>query len=172
MASYYRRFIRNFAQIATPLHRLTEGKPKKSDKVDWSPQCEEAFQDLKTKLVLASVLQVYDATKPIVIGPDASDFAIGAVLQQPTEEDPKLMRPVAYFSQNLKAAAKNYAANEREFLAIVSALQEWRCYVEGLHIDLYTDHKPLTYIPDQKRVANRLQRWAEEIQHLRHYLPL
>jgi RNase H-like domain found in reverse transcriptase len=82
------------------------------------------------------------------------------VLQQPTDEDPKLMRPVVYFSQKLKAAQRNYAANEREFLATVAALQEWRCYVEGLHVDLYTDHKPLTHISDQTRVATRLQRWA------------
>jgi hypothetical protein len=102
MASYYRRFIRDFAKIATPLHRLTEGTPKKSDKVDWSPQCEEAFQELKAKLGSAPVLQMYDANKPIVIETDASDFTIGAVLQQPSQEDPKVMRPVAFFSQNLK----------------------------------------------------------------------
>lgn len=124
MASYYRRFIRDFARIATLVHRLTEGKTKRSEKLNWASQCEEASQELKIKLVSAPVLQMYNASKPIVIETGALDFAIGAVLEQPSHEEPKVMRSVASFSQKFKGATKDYAANEREVLAIVAALQE------------------------------------------------
>jgi len=164
MASYYRRFIKDFAHIASPLNELTQGNKGKKDKVEWTDECEIAFQTLKTKLIQAPVLQIYDPSRPIVIETDASQFAIGAALLQPSGDD-KDLRPIAYFSRKLKPAARKYAANERELMAIVTALKEWRCYVEGIPIVIRTDHKSLTYAQDKKDIPPRLHAWLAELQH-------
>ena len=131
MASCYRRFIKDFAHIVAPLNDLTKGKKAKNEEINWSVQCEEAFQTIKRKLTEAPILQVYDPEKPVVLETDASQFAIGATLLQPVQDETDL-RPVAYFSRKMNPAETRYATNERELLAIVKALREWRCYVEVL----------------------------------------
>lgn len=95
---------------------------------------------------------------------DTSNFAIGATLLQENDEG-RILKPVAYFSRKLKDAQRNYAANERVLLAIVEALKEWRCYVEGLPITIRTDHKPLIYAQGKMDVPPRLLKWIEELQH-------
>jgi hypothetical protein len=106
MASYYRRFIKNFAHIASPVNELTKGDKSNKEKVDWSKECEAVFQTLKTYLIQASVLQVYDPKRLVVMETDASQFAIGAALLQSMDNSDTL-RPVAYFSRKLKAAERN-----------------------------------------------------------------
>jgi hypothetical protein len=164
MTSYYRRFIQNFAHIASPLNELTSGNKSKGEKIEWNNACEEAFQTLKSEMINAPILRVYDPTRPVVIETDASQFAIGAALLQSNEKE-NILRPVAYFSRKLKKAERNYAANERELLAIVKALREWRCYVEGIPITIHTDHKSLTYAQNKKDIPPRLHGWLEELQH-------
>lgn len=164
MASYYRRFIKDFPHIAAPLNEATAGTKSKNEVVVWTPACEEVFQKLKQCLTTAPILQDYDPTKPVIIETDVSNFAIGATLLQGDEKGSTL-RPVAYFSRKLKDAQKNCAANERELLAIVEALKEWRCYVEGLPIPIRTDHKPLIYAQNKKEIPPRLLKWIEELQH-------
>jgi hypothetical protein len=97
---------------------------------------------------------------PYIVWSDASIVGSGAVLIQ---ED----QPVAYTSRKFSPAEVNYTTTEQECLGIVTALKEWRCYLEGaVGIDVYTDHHPLTYLQDQQRdnLLNRRQaRWMQEL---------
>jgi len=90
-ANFYRRFIKNYSRVARPLTELTKGGKKEWE---WNPQAEEAFQELKRRFTTAPILAHFDATKPVIIETDASDFAIGAVLSQRNEEG--RLHPVAF----------------------------------------------------------------------------
>ncbi len=98
LANYYRRFIKNFAEIANPLHKLTE----KTMQFKWTPQCQEAFDQLKRQLTTAPVLAFPDYTCPFTLDTDASDVGIGAVLSQ--SDDKGKERVVAFASRTLSKA--------------------------------------------------------------------
>lgn len=110
LCSYYQRYVKNFADIATPLHELTAGNVTKHQSVLWLPVHEAAFIRLKEALVMAPVLLTPDQLKPFVIKTDTSDFAVGAVLLQKAEDD--TWHPVAYESSKLNNAQRNYLAQE------------------------------------------------------------
>eukprot|EP00731_Ephydatia_muelleri_P029828 Em0021g351a len=125
MCSYYRRFIPHFATIAKPLHILT----RKGAEFEWTAQCEDAFQTLKTKLLCAPVLAYPDMTKPFVLETDASGSGVGAVLSQ--SQDDGTFHPVAYASRSLTRPESNYGITELETLAVVWALTHFRGYLYG-----------------------------------------
>ncbi|KAK2905712.1 hypothetical protein Q8A73_009655 [Channa argus] len=100
LASYYRRFVKDFATIASPLHRVTE----KGRRFEWSEACSVAFQQLKTALSEAPVLAYPDPQQPFVVDTDASEVGIGAVLSQGGETGERV---VAYYSC-LSRAERNY----------------------------------------------------------------
>lgn len=100
MASYYRRFIKDFAHIAAPLNEVAKETVTKAT-LDGNSEAD--FQELKTKLTSAPVLQVYDPSRTIIIETDASQFAIGAALIQPQERS-DVLEPLAFFSRKLKPA--------------------------------------------------------------------
>jgi Reverse transcriptase (RNA-dependent DNA polymerase)/RNase H-like domain found in reverse transcriptase/Retroviral aspartyl protease/Integrase core domain/Integrase zinc binding domain len=167
LASYYRRFIRRFAQICVPLFELlqesdAEIRKKKFRKVTWNAQCEQAFRVLKDSLTEEPVLLQPDTTRSFVIETDASEWAIGCVLLQ---RDPKTGRlhPVAYDGRKLKPAELNYPVHEKELLAIKYALQCWRIYIDnGTVTTIYTDHESLKYLATMRNPTRRLARWIEE----------
>jgi len=92
-ANFYRRFIQDYSRVARPLTELTKGDKKEWK---WNPQAEEAFQELKRRFTMAPILAHFDATKPVIIETDASDFAIGAILSQ--RDDGGRLHPVAFHS--------------------------------------------------------------------------
>ena len=139
LASYYRKFVKKFSAIATPLTALLH----KDLKFEWSKEAQKAFDILKEKLTTTPVLLLPDPTKPFVVTTDASDFAIGAVL---TQNQGKGEQPVAYESRKLSPAEQNYATHEKELLAIIHAIRTWRMYLEGQHFTVVTDHASLEYI--------------------------
>jgi hypothetical protein len=124
LANYYRKLIRNYSQEANPMVKLL----KKDTRFHWGPDQDSSFQQLKDLLSTAPVLRIADPQKPFVIHVDASDNAIGCVLQQ--EFDGKL-HPVSFESYTLKPAETRYPIRERELLAIVHALRVWRVYLHG-----------------------------------------
>ena len=170
-ASYYRRFVEGFAKLAGPLHQLVAelaGKKSKrgSEKnleAAWTPQCEQAFQALKEKLVSAPVLAYADFSKPFILEVDASYSGLGAVLSQETDSG---VRPVAYASRGLRPTERNmatYSSMKLEFLALKWAMSEkFREYLLGHKCTVYTDNNPLSHLQTAKLGATE-HRWAAQL---------
>ncbi|KAJ0666882.1 putative nucleotidyltransferase, Ribonuclease H [Helianthus annuus] len=150
LAGYYRRFISNFSKIAVPLTSLThKGKP-----FEWGPKQEEAFQILKQKLCDAPILTLPDGNDDFVVYCDASNLGLGCVLMQRG-------KVIAYASRQLKIHEKNYTTHDLELGAVVFALKIWRHYLYGTKCVIYTDHKSLQHIFNQKELNMRQRRWVE-----------
>lgn len=156
-ANFYRRFIKDFSALTRPLHDLT----KKGGPWEWSGECQRAFDSLKDRFATAPALQIYDWEKKTVVETDASNWASGGVLLQEDEEGQ--LRPVAYFSAKHSAQECNYDIYDKELLAIVKALEEWRPELEGAReqFDVVTDHKNLQTFMSNKRLSPRHMRWAD-----------
>ncbi|CAM4667952.1 unnamed protein product [Leuciscus chuanchicus] len=145
-ANFYRRFIRNFSQLAAPLTALTS--PKTTFR--WSDAAEAAFAKLKDRFVSAPILIAPDSSRQFVVEVDASEVGVGAVLSQRSPTDEK-MHPCAFLSHRLSPAERNYDIGNRELLAVKLALEEWRHWLEGSGVPfiVWTDHKNLEYISQQ-----------------------
>ena len=156
LANYYRKFVKGFSDIARPLNRLTG----LSVKFEWGETEQRAFEGLKRALCTAPVLALPDGTLPFVINSDASDEAVGAVLQQ---DRGKGLQPVAYFSATLTETQKRYPTHEQEMLAIVEALQHWRHWVVGGKVKVRSDHHSLQDFFTQRTLSKRQARWMEAL---------
>ncbi|KAI2668694.1 Transposon Tf2-6 polyprotein [Labeo rohita] len=156
-ANFYRRFIRNYSQLAAPLTALTS--PRTAFR--WSDAAEAAFANLKRRFVSAPILVTPDPSRQFVVEVDASEVGVGAVLSQRSPSDDK-MHPCAFFSHRLSSAESNYDIGNRELLAVKLALEEWRHWLEGSGVPfmVWTDHKNLEYIRTAKRLNSRQARWA------------
>lgn len=159
LASYFRRFIPKFADVARPLHRLLES----SSKFQWSEECEAAFLGLKERLISAPVLRYPDFQKPFTLTTDASDVGLGAVL---TQQENGKEHVVAYASRSLTKVEKRYSVTERECLALVWATRRFRVYLQGRHFLLRTDHNPLVHLRQSKDPRGKLARWILELEAL------
>jgi transposase InsO family protein len=155
LANYFRRFVRNYSLVTAPLTDLTSDQASASyDWNAWRPREREAFDRVKAALTAAPVLALPDLNKPFTIMSDASVLGCGAVLMQDG-------RVVAYSSRKFTSAERNYHTGEQELLGLITALREWRCYVEGTTVTLLTDHHPLTFLRDQADLSRRQARWME-----------
>jgi hypothetical protein len=150
MAGYYRRFVQDFSKIAAPLTRLTQ----KNVKFAWSDKCEESFQELKKCLTTAPVLALPTGTEGFTIYCDASRVGLGCVLMQNG-------KVIAYASRQLRKHEQNYPVHDLEMASVIFALKLWRHYLYGVTCEIYTDHKSLKYIFDQKELNLRQRRWME-----------
>jgi hypothetical protein len=159
LAGYYRKFVKNFSELAHPLTELTKGK--QPEKVKWSVEAEKAFSDLKEHLCCKPVMCLPDKNKEFILRTDASNQAVGAVLLQDHGDGPQ---PVAYASRKLKDAEKNYATIEKECLASIWAIKKFEPYLYGKSFVLETDHQPLHYLEKSKTENGRLMRWALTLQ--------
>ena len=155
--SYYRRFIKNFAEIARPLHRLTE----KHASFHWTEQCQESFQSLKRALTTSPILRYPKMELPFILDTDASGFALGAVLSQ--IEDGK-EQVIAYYSKSFSKCERNYCVTRRELLAIVSAVKHFHHYLYGKHFTVRTDHGALSWLLRFKNPEGQMARWIEILQ--------
>lgn len=139
LANYYRKFVYKFGEIARPLTSLT----RKNVVFSWTNAQQKAFDTLKQLLCNAPVLKVFDPLLETRIICDASDYAIGSVLEQLHESD---WHPVEYISKSLSSAEVNYSATEREFVAIRYSLEKWHHLLINRKFKIYTDHAALTYL--------------------------
>ena len=151
-AGFYMRFIRDFSAIARPLcNFLAKDVP-----FAWSQACEDSFDKLKTMLVSPPIMRSPNWELPFETMCDASDYAIGAVLGQ--REDTKAFM-VYYASKTLDSAQSNYRTTEKEFLAVVFALEKFRSYIVGSPVTIFTVHVALKYLLSKKDTKPRLTRW-------------
>ena len=150
LAGYYRRFIEGFSKISQPLTALTH----KGKKYDWGEKQENAIQTLKQKLCSAPILSLSEGTDDFVVCCDASIQGLGCVLMQRE-------KVIAYASRQLKIHEKNYTTHDLELGAVVFALKIWRHYLYGTKWTIFTDHKSLQHIYDQKELNMRQHRWVE-----------
>jgi len=163
--NFYRRFIRAYSRVAKPLYRLT----KHDTPFEWSSQCQEAFDKLKAMLTSAPVLCRYDPARETRVETDASDEVIAGVLSQKLDDN--CWHPVAFYSSSMSATERNYDIHDKEMLAVVRALAEWRAELEGLRreepFDIFTDHRALEYFMTTKKLNARQARWAEFLSRFR-----
>nr|GEX19459.1 hypothetical protein [Tanacetum cinerariifolium] len=150
LAGYYRRSIKGFSKIAKPMTKLTQ----ESKKFDWGEKEETAFQILKQKPCSAPILALPEGSENFMVYCDASHKGLGAILMQRE-------KVIAYVSCQLKIHEKNYTMHDLEFGSVVFALKMWRHYLYGTRCVVFTGHKSLQHILDQKELNMRQRRWLE-----------
>ncbi|GJV70137.1 putative reverse transcriptase domain-containing protein [Tanacetum coccineum] len=150
LAGYYRQFIKGFSKIVRPMMKLTQ----KSMKFDWGEKAKAAFQLLKQKLYSASILALPEVSENFVVYCDASHKGLGAVLMQRE-------KVIAYASRQLKVHEKNYTTYDLKLGTVVFTLKMWRHYLYDTRCVMFTDHKSLQHIVDQKELNMRQRRWLK-----------
>jgi hypothetical protein len=155
LAGSYCRFIPNFSKILKPITQL----PKNDVKFEWSPKCNEVFEQLKILLTTAPVLAQPDIEKPFDVNCDASGIGLGCVLMQEG-------RVIEYASRQLRRHEEHYPTHDLELAIVVHALKIWRHYLLGNVCHMYTDHKSLKYIFTQSELNMRQKKVARADQGL------
>ncbi|GJW25688.1 putative reverse transcriptase domain-containing protein [Tanacetum coccineum] len=150
LAGYYRRFIEGFSLISKPLTKLTQ----KDKKYEWGKEEEEAFQTLKQKLCSAPILALPEGTEDFVMYCDASLKGYRAVLMQRE-------KVISYSFRQLKVHEENYTTHDLGLGAVVFSLRLWRHYLYGTKCVVFTNHKSLQYILNQKELNLRQRRWIK-----------
>ena len=141
LINYYHQFIPHCAQLLHPLHTLLSHTQADTE-LQWSDDSIAAFEQAKAALADATLLSHLKPDAVVAIMSDASDIAVGAVLQQVTDGQ---WHPIAYFSRKLSPTERCYSTYDRELLAMYLSVKHFRYFIEGRSFSLYTDHKPLTF---------------------------
>ena len=177
MVVYYQHFIENCSVLARPLFVLTGGskRPRRNKGVsrpvqrrklcpqDWSPECSEAFQALKSALVNSVPLAHPDFTKPFLLSVDASTSGLGAVLSQ-VQPGLDKARPIAFASKSLNHAQSKYPAHRLEFFAMRWAIcDKFSHWLRGHRFTVWTDNNPLKYILTKPKLDACEQRWVAKL---------
>ena len=154
--NFYRKFIPGFLTLAAPLNALL----KKDTAFHWTEETQQSFDSLKQKLTSFPVLMMPDQTQPFQIECDTSKYASGAVLTQQDNNGDR--HPVVFLSKTFNEMEQNYEIYDRELLAIIQALEEWRHYIQGSgHTTvIYSDHQNLTYFRSTQKLNRRQARWS------------
>ena len=130
----------------------------------WDDECEQAFIEIKKKLISFPVLRTFDPRLKTEIVTDASATHVGGALLQRTEKDEAVV--IAYYSRSLIDAERSYSAQEREMLGVVACAQAWRHFLLGANcqVRVLTDHRSLTHVKLSKVAANRVGRsWIPQL---------
>lgn len=157
MASWYRRFVPQFSSIIAPLSNLL----RKNRPFVWTKDCEDAWGNIKDRLVTSPILTCPDFSQRFFVQTDASNYGLGAVLTQRHEDGEKV---ISYLSRSLTKAERNYSTTEKELLAVIFAIEKLRPYLEGSHFTVITDHYSLLWLHSLDNPSGRLARWAVRLQ--------
>lgn len=158
LAGWYRRFVRNFSSITSPMSDCL----KKSTKFTLTPEAVKAFSELKKALSSAPVLSHPDFSQHFYIQCDASSTGIGSVLFQKDSEENE--HPIAFMSKKLNSCQRKYTVTELECYAAVCSVKQYRSIIEGLPFTIITDHSALKWLMSQKDLDGRLARWSLKLQ--------
>lgn len=158
LASYFRKFIKDFALIARPLTDLT----KKESSWHWCSEQDISFNKLKEALIQRPLLGIYDPHKETYLHTDASKYGLAGILIQKT--DSGVNQPIAYFSRKTTIDEQKYHAYELETLAVIASLQRFRVYLLGLKFTLITDCNALRATLTKRDLIPRIARWWIVIQ--------
>lgn len=156
LVSWYRRFIKDFSTICSPISDLLHGR-KKGQSITWTTEADQAFNEIKRRLTSAPVLASPDFTKPFIIQCDASNTAVGSILYQASDG---IEHPVAYASRTLNKCERKYSTTEKELAALLFSLEKFRSYVQGTRFTVETDHASLLWLTKISNPTGRLARWA------------
>ncbi|GBG60856.1 hypothetical protein CBR_g15977 [Chara braunii] len=153
LAGYYQRFIKGYSKIAAPLSKLQcEDRP-----FDFDDHAQISFLALKAALLSAEVLRIYDPLLLTRVTTDASDYGIGAVLEQHDGVD---LHPIEYFSKKVFVVHSIDDARKKELLAFVHTLKRWRHFLLGRRqFRWVTDNNPLVFYKTQDTVNSTIARW-------------
>ena len=193
-ANFYRRFVYNYSAIVRPLvdHMTAAQKPPEdhqradADRAkskaaksrkgptkwylpwSWPAEVQAAFLSIREKFTAAPVLQHFDPVKPIMVLTDASDFAMAAILLQPSsanEPTEQHWKPVAFWSKKFSGPSLRWHTHDKELNAIVEAFKTWRHYLEHAPstIRVLSDHDNLRYFMTTKELSAKQARWAEDL---------
>ena len=157
LASYYRRFVRDFSKIAAPLNSLMQ----KDKKFTWTEEAQQSFEKLKSALTSPPVLAMPMDEGLFTLDTDASNESIGAVLsQQQSGEE----RVIAFASRTLDKREKNYCVTRKELLAVVYFLRHFKQYLLGRRFRVRTDHAALTWLRKTPEPIGQQARWLESME--------
>ena len=155
--NFYRRFIHGFGDIAKPLNALTG-----NTSWTWADEQQHAFNSLKTAVMTAPVLAIPTDSDPYRVEADSSGHALGAVLSQHQDN---IWCPIVFLLKSLTPTERNYEIYDRELLAIMTALSEWRHHLMGAPstVEIWTDHQNLAYFWKPQKLNHRQARWVSEL---------
>ena len=172
MVSYYRKYIEQLTKIMTPLIQATTEK-----KLEWTRELQTAFNNCKSVFLSEKVLALPNFDLPFNVAADACEYGVGGVLSQQDPNDSTQVqvenisskkikrpeRPIAFFSKQLNKQQIKYSATERELLAIVLTVEQFRQFLHGTHFKIYSDHQPLKYLLTADNLNPRLARWIARL---------
>jgi len=151
LTGYYRKFVKNYGKIATPLTALL-----KKNSFTWTPAAAQAFQILKMAMCTTPILSLPDFTMTFVLECDASGKGIGAILMQEG-------RPLAFTNKQLSERNLGKSIYEKEILAILHAVDLWRPYLLGQRFQIKTDHQSLENFLEQRISSPEQQKWVTKL---------
>lgn len=153
-ANFYRRFIKDYSMIVSPLYELI----KKDRRYQWTTDAQKSFDALKEMFTTAPILAPFDHELETILETDSSGWVVGGTLSQYTKDG--ILRPVAYFSKRNQPAECNYQIYDKELLAVVKCLEEWDAELRSVEsFKILVDHKNLEYFFTAKRLNERQMRW-------------
>ena len=156
LASYYRKFVKGFSDIARPLHKLCEKKTP----FKWTDDCQNSFETLKQALISAPILAYPKLGSKFILDTDASNSAVGAVLSQVQDNKERV---IAYMSKSMNVHERAYCITRKELLAVVTALKHFHSYLYGQSVLLRTDNAAVSWMRTLKLPTGQVARWLQEL---------
>ncbi len=155
--NFYRKFIKNYSKVVKALTQLTG-----LTAWTWGKPQEDTFKELKHRMAEDVILAIPNDDDPFRVEADASEGAVSAVLSQ---QQNGVWHPVAFMSKPLSATERNYEIYDKELLAIMLALSEWRHYLMGAakDVEIWTDHQNLQYFRLLQKLNRRQARWVTKL---------
>jgi hypothetical protein len=155
--NFYKRFIKDFFKVIKFLIKLI----KKNQLFSWSKNCRTTLNELKKRVIEASILSYFSSELETFLKSNSSDYVSIKVLSQ--KEDDDLIKSITYFSKTLFSAECNYEIYDKELLTIIRCFEQWRAELQSVKssINVLTNHKSLKYFMTIKKLNRRQTRWAE-----------